>query len=43
MAPWFGIHLPNYTFPDLPRERLFDRVVELVQARRGAPASRWSR
>jgi F420-dependent oxidoreductase-like protein len=36
MAPWFGIHLPNYTFPDLPRERLFDRVVELVQAAEGA-------
>lgn len=36
MAPWFGIHLPNYTFPDTPSERLFDRVVELVQAAEGA-------
>ena len=32
MAPWFGIHFPNYTFPDLPRERLFERIVELAGA-----------
>ncbi len=28
MRPWFGLHLPNYTFPDTPTERLFDRLVE---------------
>jgi len=32
MAPWFGIHFPLYSFPDLPRERLFDRIVELAVA-----------
>jgi F420-dependent oxidoreductase-like protein len=31
MQPWFGLHLPNYTFPDTPPERLFDRVVEQVR------------
>ena len=28
MKPWFGLHLPNYTFPDSPPEQLFDRIVE---------------
>jgi len=28
MHPWFGLHLPDYTFPDTPPERLFDRVAE---------------
>ena len=32
MTPWFGLHLPNYTFPATPPERLFDRVVELASA-----------
>ncbi len=32
MTPWFGLHLPNYTFADLPPERLFDRIVELAVA-----------
>ncbi len=32
MTPWFGLHLPNYTFPDTPPERLFDRLVELATA-----------
>jgi F420-dependent oxidoreductase-like protein len=36
MAPWFGLHLPSFTFPGTPPERLFDRVVELVQAAEGA-------
>ncbi len=31
MKPWFGYHLPNYTFPDSPPEQLFDRTVEQVQ------------
>jgi F420-dependent oxidoreductase-like protein len=32
MSPWFGLHLPNYTFPDTPPERLFDRLVDQVHA-----------
>jgi F420-dependent oxidoreductase-like protein len=36
MAPWFGLHLPNYTFPDTPPERLLDRVVELATAAEAA-------
>jgi F420-dependent oxidoreductase-like protein len=36
MAPLFGLHLPNFTYPDLPPERLFDRVVETAQAAEAA-------
>src|SRR4051794_41232037 len=32
MKPWFGLHIPSFTFPDLPPERMFDRVVELACA-----------
>ena len=32
MTPWFGLHLPNYTFADTPPEQLFDRIVEQAQA-----------
>ena len=32
MPPWFGLHLPDYTYPDTPPERLFDRVVEQARA-----------
>jgi F420-dependent oxidoreductase-like protein len=32
MRPWFGLHLPNYTFPGTPPERLFDGVVEQARA-----------
>ena len=28
MTPWFGFHMPNYTFPGTPPERMFDRIVE---------------
>ena len=38
-TPWFGLHLPLYTFPDTPPERLFDRVVE--QARAAEAAGFW--
>ena len=31
MQPWFGLHLPNYTFPGTPPERLFDRILEQVR------------
>jgi len=34
--PWFGLHLPNYTFPDTPPERLFDRVVEQARTAESA-------
>ncbi len=32
MRPWFGLHLPSYTFPDLPPERLFDGIVAQARA-----------
>jgi F420-dependent oxidoreductase-like protein len=32
MQPWFGLHLPNYTFPDGAPERIFDNIVEQVRA-----------
>jgi F420-dependent oxidoreductase-like protein len=28
MAVLFGFHMPNYTFPGVPNDKLFDRVVE---------------
>ena len=31
MGPWFGLHLPSYTFPGTPVEQLFDRTVEQVR------------
>jgi len=31
-TPWFGLHLPNYTFPGTPPVQLFDRVVEQARA-----------
>ncbi len=36
MTPWFGLHLPSYTFSGTPPKRLFDRVVELAQAAEAA-------
>jgi F420-dependent oxidoreductase-like protein len=36
VAPLFGLHMPNFTYPDLPPERLFDRVVETAQAAEAA-------
>jgi F420-dependent oxidoreductase-like protein len=33
---WFGLHLPSYTHPDVPPERLFDRVVEQARAAEAA-------
>ena len=32
VKPWFGLHLPSFTFTDAPDERLFDRVVEQARA-----------
>ena len=28
MPVWFGLHLPSFTHPDVPPERLFERVVQ---------------
>ena len=36
MQPWFGLHLPTYTHPDMPAAELFDRVVEQAQAAEAA-------
>ncbi len=36
MRPFFGYHMPRYTFPDVPPERLFDRLLELVEAAEAA-------
>ena len=32
MAAFFGFHHPNYTFPGVPDDRLFDRVLENARA-----------
>ncbi len=36
MQPWFGLHLPSYTYPDAPPEGLFDRVVAQAKAAEAA-------
>ena len=36
MRPWFGLHLPYYTFAGTRPERLFDSVVEQVRAAENA-------
>jgi F420-dependent oxidoreductase-like protein len=36
MTIWFGLHLPSYTFPDTPTDRLLDRVVEQARAAEAA-------
>ena len=35
-TPWFGLHLPLFTFPDTPPEQLFDRIVEQARAAEAA-------
>ena len=32
MAALFGFHMPNFTFPGVPNDRLFDRVVKNAKA-----------
>jgi F420-dependent oxidoreductase-like protein len=32
MAAFFGFHMPNFTFPGVPDDRLFDRVVAQAKA-----------
>ena len=34
--PFFGYHMPNFTFPDVPPDRLFEHLVELAQAAEAA-------
>jgi F420-dependent oxidoreductase-like protein len=36
MAALFGFHMPNYTFPGVSNDRLFDRVVEQARAAEAA-------
>ena len=36
MPPLFGYHMPSYTFPAAPPDRLFDRVAELAIAAEAA-------
>ena len=36
MSVWFGFHLPTFTYPETPPEKLFDRVVEQAQAAEAA-------
>lgn len=35
-TPWFGLHLPSYTHPDVPAASLFDAVVQQAQAAEAA-------
>src|SRR3954452_9157457 len=35
-TPWFGLHLPLYSFPDTPTEGIFDRVVAQAKAAEAA-------
>jgi F420-dependent oxidoreductase-like protein len=36
MAAFFGFHMPNYTFPGVPDERIFDRISEQARAAEAA-------
>jgi F420-dependent oxidoreductase-like protein len=36
MTPWFGLHLPDYSFAGSPPENLFDHIVEQAQAAEAA-------
>ena len=36
MALLFGLHMPSFTFPGTPDDKLFDRVVDLAQAAEAA-------
>src|SRR5207253_7833360 len=36
MAPFFGFHMPNYTYPGVPDDRLFDHVVEQARVAEAA-------
>jgi F420-dependent oxidoreductase-like protein len=34
--PFFGLHMPNYTYPDVPDDQLFGRVIAQAQAAEAA-------
>jgi F420-dependent oxidoreductase-like protein len=36
MAPFFGFHMPNYTYPEVPDDKLFDKIVEQAKAAEAA-------
>src|SRR6188768_2166898 len=36
MSVWFGFHLPSYTHPEIPPDRLFTGVVEQARAAEAA-------
>jgi len=36
LGPFFGYHISSFTFPGVPAERLFGRVIELAQAAEAA-------
>ena len=36
MTPWFGLHLPSYTFPGTPPEKIFERVADQARAAESA-------
>jgi F420-dependent oxidoreductase-like protein len=36
MNPLFGFHMPNYTYPGVPNDRLFERVVQQAKAAENA-------
>src|SRR5256714_12183766 len=36
MTPFFGFHMPNYTYPGIPDDRLFDHVIEQARAAEAA-------
>ena len=36
MRPFFGYHMPSFTFAGTPDSKLFDRVVELAQSAEAA-------
>ena len=35
----FGLQLPSFTFPDVPDDRLFERIAEIAQCGRGGRGS----
>ncbi len=36
MSAFFGFHMPTFTFPGVPKDRLFDRVAENAKAAEAA-------
>jgi alkanesulfonate monooxygenase SsuD/methylene tetrahydromethanopterin reductase-like flavin-dependent oxidoreductase (luciferase family) len=36
VSPWFGYHIPSFSFPGVPAERTFERTAELARAAENA-------